>query len=874
MLKKREMDGRYYPERWQLNKHSRHIAGGEVLLIAILSLLVSYSIGWTGEFIDSKPYWIYFADKGYQSDSEIDVALNDNKDVVSDRSLARRSRTGAINILSEFDLPVKSEFILQISEVAAQPVRHLSRWLNAISVKLTEEEVSRIREFPFVTKVDPVRSFMRVNDDLNVQEEADIDPYIPRRDPNLNYGTSIRQNAFINAPELHDRGYFGRGVLIGICDAGFDNLDHNCFAETDVITSWDFVNDDGEVGDEDDMGDGNHGTKILSIIGGFEEGRLIGIAPQASFVLAKTENTEREVEVEEDHWVAAVEWMDSLGVDIITSSLSYSDWYEYEEMDGETAVTTIAADIASELGIVVLNAMGNSGRSDYPENKMGAPADGDYVFSIGATNSDSTRTSFSSHGPTWDRRIKPDLMSFGSSVKFASSRNDEDYGAGAGTSFSTPAIAGLCALLIEAGPYFSPVTLLDALKESAHYRDEPDTLMGWGIPDGLAVLGSLNLPQIELDIDMRAGWTTISHNLVGNAGFDIVDIFAPLVERGHLLLVKDQDGLFYSPAVEFNNIPFWNAYQGYQVQLSDADVLVLEGELSHYRNPIQLPEGWNLVAYKPNFTLSAEPAYQSLTGVDALVIAKDHRGRFYLPAFNFSNMSELRPGRGYHVKLSEAATLVYPRRRVVPDYEQNRFVPIPSFLPVMENGRSSMSLLLLGDNSIIDGDEVGCYNSDGMLVGSGVFHQGRCGIAVWSDSGAPILEFSIFRRVQEGYTKLTPELRLIAGSADYTPDSYSVFKLSIPRAEAQHNTLSFSVTTSPNPFNETCIISYHNSISSPIQINVYDILGRSVIQPIRLNEHPVDGILPIYASDWAAGDYFVRVRNGEMKIDITIHHIK
>ncbi len=825
------------------------------------------------ETLDAKPYWVYFHDKGYRSSSAISDALNNPKNILSSRSISRRLKLAPVNTITESDLPVNPDYVTQISKSSGKPLRHISRWLNAVSFELSETEVSLISEFAFVEKVEPVRSFLRQDRDIIVHEEHQIDPYIPRSDPDLDYGTSLRQNAFINAPELHDRGYLGRGVMVGVCDAGFDNLDHNCFAEIDIVDSWDFVNDDDEVGDEDDMGDGNHGTKILSIIGGYQEGRLIGIAPEASYVLAKTENTEREVEVEEDHWVAAVEWMDSLGVDIVTSSLSYSDWYEYEDMDGNTAVTTVVADRASEVGIVIVNAMGNTGRGDYPETKMGAPADGDYVISVGATNRDSSRASFSSHGPTWDERIKPDLMSYGVSVKFASSRNNQDYAAGAGTSFSTPAIAGLCALLIQANPYLSPVTLLDALKESANNAEEPDTLMGWGIPDGLAVFETFNQPEIEIEINMRGGWTTISHNLSNEVDFDFVEVFEAIVEREHLLLVKDQHGSFYAPGEEFNNLAFWNSNEGYQVHLTDDDALVLEGERSNYRDPIQLAEGWNLTAYKPSFTLPVESACRSLTDIDALVIAKDHRGRFYLPSFNFSNMDELRPGRGYHIKLNEPASLIYPRERVGLDNTPVFTQHDPVHLPVVESGSNSMSLLIQGDKSVQDGDEVGCYNSEGVLIGSGVFVNGLCGIALWGNKEDFFPQVSVFRATPSGYFRLNPEIQFVSGSTDFIPDSYSVIEVSLPVVGAALDQSSFSITTSPNPFNESCVITYLNSDDTPIQIDVYDILGRNM-QSTVLSKHPVNGIFRISASKWAAGDYFVRVKNGRMIRNITIHHIR
>jgi subtilisin family serine protease len=271
-------------------------------------------------------------------------------------------------------------------------------------------------------------------------------------------------------------------------DAGFDLLAHQAFSSMNIIATWDFVNGDPDVENGSDMGDGSHGTATLSIIGGFFEGQLIGPAYDADFILAKTENTDSETPIEEDNWIAALEWADSIGVDITSTSLGYLDFdppfpsYTWQDMDGNTARITIGADLAVGLGIFVVNSAGNGGLVSPPENTLGAPADGDSVLAAGSVNSSGSRSSFSSVGPTFDGRIKPDLMAMGSSTYHACNSSSGCYsGFGGGTSYSCPLIAGASALILEADPSLTPMELMTVLKTYSSRSSNPDNLMGWGI---------------------------------------------------------------------------------------------------------------------------------------------------------------------------------------------------------------------------------------------------------------------------------------------------------------------------------------------------------------------------------------------------------
>ena len=236
----------------------------------------------------------------------------------------------------------------------------------------------------------------------------------------LDYGTAYDQVAQLRVPELHERGLSGQGVVVAVFDSGFPALSHEVFAGTTILAERDFVNGFDSVRGSTQA----HGTSTLSVLGGFREGQLIGPAYGASFLLAITEDARSETPVEEDNWVAAVEWAEALGADVISSSLGYLEFdlpftsYTDRDMDGETAITTRAADSAAERGMVVVTSAGNGGFHP-ARNTLGAPADGKRVLAVGAVDRNGVRAPFSSVGPTADGRIKPDVAALGLGAKVA-----------------------------------------------------------------------------------------------------------------------------------------------------------------------------------------------------------------------------------------------------------------------------------------------------------------------------------------------------------------------------------------------------------------------------------------------------------------------
>lgn len=435
--------------------------------------------------------WIYLNDKGDNISEKLTLAEQN----LHPKSKERRQKSMKSNQLVSFiDIPVEVTYVNQI-DVIVEKIRHQSRWLNAISAEATTAQIAQIAQLDFVKSIDIVRKAT-----LEPVDETTAEPIAPTKSTNYNldYGSSLTQVEMLNVPMVHDMGYTGDGIIICVLDAGFNNLEHDVFSSMDIIDTYDFVNDDPNVDDEGDLGNGGHGTNTLSTIGGFYEGELIGPAYGASYLLAKTENTDSETQVEEDNWVAGAEWGELNGAMLTSTSLGYIDFddgfaYGPEDMDGNTAVITIAADYMASLGLVVVNSAGNSGSGT---TTIGAPADGNEVLAIGAVRSDRTRSSFSSMGPTADGRIKPDLMAMGSSVVVAETSGN-GYTTSNGTSFSCPLAAGTAALLWEMVPQASNMDIYEALKMTADNAETPDNAYGWGIIDLYAAYEYLALPQIE-----------------------------------------------------------------------------------------------------------------------------------------------------------------------------------------------------------------------------------------------------------------------------------------------------------------------------------------------------------------------------------------
>ena len=447
--------------------------------------------------------WVFFNDKGEATQQYFEKPAS----VVSEKSLKRRSKVlNEDKLIGEMDLPVNKKYIEQVQALGFK-LKQKTKWLNGISGWATKQEIINVSALSFVKELDVVYKFK--ND--YPKEENDDQPQINQnqnklnRTNSFNYGSSFTQMDLIKAPDVHNLGYTGAGVTICMMDAGFDIWStHQAFGSMNVIATWDFVNGDANVENHGDLGNGAHGTSTLSLIGGFYEGQLIGPAFGADYILAKTENTESETPVEEDNWIAALEWADSIGVDITSTSLSYLEFdppyqsYTWEDMDGNTMRITIAADLAVKLGIFVVNSASNSGYHP-THNTLWGPADGDSVVAVGSVTSSGSRSSFSSVGPTVDGRIKPDVMAMGSNNYVACNGYNNCYSNfGSGTSWSCPMVAGAAALLLQIDPSLTPMEMRDLLRNTASQSTNPDRLMGWGIINTYAAALSL-LTSVDED---------------------------------------------------------------------------------------------------------------------------------------------------------------------------------------------------------------------------------------------------------------------------------------------------------------------------------------------------------------------------------------
>ena len=401
------------------------------------------------------------------------------------------------------DRPIAPSYVERIIRHGIA-VRTQSKWLNAISVDATGQQQQWLLDQPFVSAVRPVaRMVTPPATTLKRDETSRGKPLASAQD--ANYGVSFEQLSSIGITVLHGLGFRGSGVRVGVLDSGFNFQDHAAFSQLSVVAAHDFINGDDIVWDEQDQpvtgdetrsGQNGHGTRVLSLLAANAHGQMIGAAPEADYLLAKVEDLGNELPVEEDRWIAGVEWADSLGAQVINSSLGYTRWddgsgYTYAELDGETAPASIVAGMAVQRGIVVVNAAGNDG--DNAWRYVGVPADAEEVITVGSVNVfDLEIVRSSSRGPTADGRIKPDVVAPGGNVVVAQSNGS--YSRASGTSLATPLVAGACALLLQINPRWSPREVAQALRQTA--RDlgaaGPDTAYGWGLVDA-AVASGLNM---------------------------------------------------------------------------------------------------------------------------------------------------------------------------------------------------------------------------------------------------------------------------------------------------------------------------------------------------------------------------------------------
>ncbi len=458
-------------------------------VFVVLSLLITGSVpAWA----EAPAHWVFFRDKGPHETRQTAVSRDLTR--LTERAVDRRERRGDRHLTEWADLPLAESYLDRLRARGFR-IRSRSRWLNAVSVTGLHDPYALTAE-PWVERVEEVAG-ARVEP---ISERPAWNSRTRDRNDPHDYGLSAPFLHQIGVPALHERGLDGNGVLVGVIDTGFCLL-HPAFASLDVVGCWDFIQDDSLVCNEpgEPCGQHRHGSMVLSTLAGRIEGELMGPAFGAGFLLAKTEEVENEDSVEEDRWVAALEWMEAMGCDIVSSSLCFYRGYEFSDLDGSSSPAARAADRAACLGVLVVNAAGNL-RQDF--GHIGVPADASRLLAVGGVDLEGETTDFSGPGPTWDDRIKPDLVAGALDVPVADSEGG--YCLAWGTSFSAPLVAGLAALLAEANPQASPCQLSWALKLSADQADAADNDRGWGIPDGELALDILagGVPPME-GIDLK-----------------------------------------------------------------------------------------------------------------------------------------------------------------------------------------------------------------------------------------------------------------------------------------------------------------------------------------------------------------------------------
>jgi subtilisin family serine protease len=417
-------------------------------------------------------------------------SLSDPTEFLSPKAINRRTRYKIDTDSS--DLPVSSAYLDSIRKSGNVVILSSSRWLNQVLIRTTDANaLLKINSFPFVKKTEPIAE--RAAFPFKAKDKFEDEKISAIQQPSVNqlngdllsYGSSYGQIHIHEGEFLHNSGFQGQGITIAVLDAGyrnytsisaFDSLRKN----NQLLGEYDFVNNETSVNE-----DNAHGLYCFSIMAANIPGQYVGSAPKASYYLFRTEDEFSEYPVEEHNWVVAAEQADSLGADMISSSLGYSLFddpafhHSYANMDGNTTMVTRGADLAARKGIIVCNSAGNSGNDGW--KYIIAPADGDSVLAVGAVDVNGTIAGFSSYGPSFDGQIKPDVASVGAGT-FVIATNGA-IAQGDGTSFSNPNMAGLIACLWQAFPEFSNMQIIDAVRKSSSKYANPDTRVGYGIPN-------------------------------------------------------------------------------------------------------------------------------------------------------------------------------------------------------------------------------------------------------------------------------------------------------------------------------------------------------------------------------------------------------
>ena len=420
-------------------------------------------------------YRLYLRDKDLQ---HTPFSVNRPEQFLSARSIERRKRQGLP--VDVTDLPIAPAYLDSVSRTGIEIVGQ-SKWNNTLLVKIhKEKELNKLNSLSFITKKLKVfsspdsiteRKRSSFRKELNSWESVPI-----------HYGAAAEQLKSLGGQRIHERGFYGNGMMIAVFDGGFMNVDRiPALHGVKLAGLKDFVvPKSNNIFEEME-----HGTMVLSTMAANAPNLYVGVAPEAQYVLVRCEDERTESLAEEDYWASAAEYADSLGVDVINSSLGYHDFDDvktnhlYWEQDGETALISHTASMCADKGIICVNSAGNEGMGVW--KKINFPADAKNILTVGSINEQGKNAAFSAVGPTADGRIKPDVMAYGSPTSVITGRgsiiNDN------GTSFSSPLIAGMTACLWQALPHKTAKQIIKLVKMAGNNQQHPDNIYGYGVPD-------------------------------------------------------------------------------------------------------------------------------------------------------------------------------------------------------------------------------------------------------------------------------------------------------------------------------------------------------------------------------------------------------
>ncbi|MBI4931999.1 MAG: S8 family serine peptidase [Bacteroidetes bacterium] len=459
-------------------------------LYAFLFLSLVFCLFTSDLFSQYTKYWIQFTDK-----IGTPYTTSNPSAFLSARSIQRRINQGIAVVQN--DLPITPSYINSVTAVPNVTLINRSKWFNAITIYTADTNaLNTINNFSFVLNTKPVQRYGRK---FGIEENpSPFTSTLKNGNPipaQYNYGPSYNQINMIGGVCLHNQGFHGEGMVIAILDAGFYKADSLSVFDSlrlnnQILGTWDFVDNDTMVYDAHP-----HGSWVLSTLGGNLPGQIVGTAPKANYWLFRTEQAATEYVIEEDNWVSGAEYADSVGADVLSTSLGYTEFddttqnHTYADMDGNTARISIGTDMAVSKGMFAVCSAGNSGWSAW--HFIGAPADADSVLAVGAVDSLKNYAGFSSTGPSFDGRVKPNVAAQGQDAVVSDLATGITYLSG--TSFSGPITAGVVACLWQAHPTATNMQLFNAIEQTASQYNNPDSLLGYGISDFCAANNALGV---------------------------------------------------------------------------------------------------------------------------------------------------------------------------------------------------------------------------------------------------------------------------------------------------------------------------------------------------------------------------------------------